>query len=304
MSRPLKLPLWQVAWVRDLVAARCGLYLGGPHEGYLSAQLATRMEEMQVNFADYARIVQESPVGGGELQTLIERLCIHETGFLRDPSDFRAVANFVLPQLAREAQRSGRRRLRLLSAGCSTGQEAYSLAMMVHEGSPLLEEIEAEIVGVDVSGDAIERAARGVYPAREVMSLPSWRRERYFRHVGTEYEVTPALRAAVRWLRWNLTGGLPLTQVDLILCRNVLIYFQEPQRDALVRTLVSALRQGGFLIAGYADSLQAYRDILDSIRVSGAVVFRRVGRPDLVQDRAAAAAPWPSAAAAGNRGVN
>jgi chemotaxis methyl-accepting protein methylase len=302
MSRALKLPEWQVMWVRDAVAARCGLYLGGPHEAYLSAQVAKRMEEMQVNFADYARMLQESPTGAGELQTLIERLCIHETGFLRDPSHFQAVARFVLPQLAREAQRCGRQRLRLVSAGCSTGQEAYSLAMMVHEGRTLLGEIEAEVVGFDVSGDVIERAARGVYPAREVMNLSAWRRQHYFRPVGTEYAVIPALQRAVRWLRWNLTGGLPLTQVDLIFCRNVLIYFQEPQRDAVVHNLASALRRGGFLVAGYADSLQAYRDILDPIRVSGAVVFRRVGRADVVQNTSTAAASRRSVAAAGNQG--
>jgi chemotaxis methyl-accepting protein methylase len=108
----------------------------------------------------------------------------------------------------------------------------------------------------------------------------------------------------VRWLRWNLTGGLPLTQVDLIFCRNVLIYFQEPQRDAVVHNLASALRRGGFLVAGYADSLQAYRDILDPIRVSGAVVFRRVGRVDVAQNGSTAAAPRRSAAAAGNRGAS
>jgi chemotaxis methyl-accepting protein methylase len=279
MSSALKLPYWQVAWLRDTVAARCGLYLGGPHEAYLSGQAATRMLEMQINFADYSRILQESPVGSGELQILIERLCIHETSFMRDPSHFQALARFIIPQLVREARRVGRQRLRMVSAGCSTGEEAYSLAMIAQEAAPVLEDITVEVVGLDVSSDAVDRATRGVYPARALATLEPWRRQRYFRSTGTEYEVAPELRSMIRWLRWNLTGGLPVMQVDVIFCRNVLIYFQGIQRRTLAGNLVAALHPRGFLVVGYTDSLQAYRDILEPIRINSAVVFRRAGRP-------------------------
>ncbi|MBI4516126.1 MAG: protein-glutamate O-methyltransferase CheR [Deltaproteobacteria bacterium] len=279
MTRTLELPEWQVAWVRDTVAARCGLYLGGPHESYLNNQVAARLRELRIGFGDYARLVQESPAGGGELQTLIERLCIHETSFLRDLAHFHALARFIFPQLVRETLRDGRRRVRLVSAGCSTGQEAYSMAMIAEESRPLLEELEVELVGLDVSGEAIDKAARGLYPARDVAMLESWRRERYFRPAGQHYEVSPELRRAVRWLRCNLADALPITQVDVIFCRNVLIYFQGTQRDGVVRNLVAALRRGGFFVAGFADSLQAYRDILEPIRTNGTVIFRRIVRP-------------------------
>lgn len=284
MARTLKLPDWQVEWVRDTVAARCGLYLGGPHEVYLSGQVAARMQEMQLNFGDYARVLQESPAGTGELQILIERLCIHETSFLRDPNHFDALARFILPQLIREAGRTGRRRFRLVSAGCSTGQEAYSLAMVALEAQPLLDGIDVEVVGFDVSGEAIERATRGLYPAREVETLPPWRRTRYFHPRGSQYEVVPELRQSVRWLRWNLTSGLPVTQVDVIFCRNVLIYFRGAQRDTVVRTLIGTLRPRGFLVVGYTDSLQPYRDLLEPVRTNGALIFRRIARPAQQKD--------------------
>jgi chemotaxis protein methyltransferase CheR len=299
MTRTLELPDWQVAWVRDAVAARCGLYLGGPHEAHLSSHVATRMRDLALSFGDYARLLQESPVSGGELQTLIERLCIHETSFLRDPGQFHALARFILPQLARDAVRDGRRRVRLISAGCSTGQEAYSLAMIAEESRPLLEDIEVEVVGLDVSGDAIERAARGRYSAREVAMLDSWRRDHYLQPVGTEFEITPELRRGVRWLRCNLTGALPVTQVDVIFCRNVLIYFQGAQRDALVRNLVAALRRGGFFVPGFADSLQAHRDILEPIRTNGTVIFRRGLRPTAIVGHGGESAPFGRMAASG-----
>ena len=275
MSSSLQLPHWQVAWVRDTVAERCGLYLGGPHETYLNTQLALRMRELRVEFPGYCQLLQESPCGGGELQALVERLCIHETSFLRDPAHFDALARFIVPQLTREANRTGRRRLRLVSAGCSTGQEAYSVAMIVDGARPLLNDIEVEIVGIDVSGDALERASRGMYSAREVATVEPWRRQRYFRPVGADFEVIPALRQSIRWLRSNLAAELPVTQVDVIFCRNVLIYFHGPQRDTLVRNLIAGLRRGGFLVTGYADSLHAYRSILQTIRTNNTVIFRR-----------------------------
>jgi len=283
MTRTLELQEWQLAWVRDVVAARCGLYLGGPHEPHLSGHVATRMRELHQNFGDYARVLQESPVGGGELQTLIERLCIHETSFMRDAAHFHALARFIVPQLVRDAQRDGRRRLRFVSAGCSTGQEAYSLAMIAAEAHPLLEDIDVEVVGLDVSGEAIDRAMRGRYMTRELLGLEPWRRERYFVQAGADHhEVVPTLRRAVRWLRCNVADVLPVTQVDVVFCRNVLIYFQGAQREALVRNLVGALRRNGFFVAGFADSLQAHRDILEPIRTNGTVIFRRAQRSALV----------------------
>lgn len=303
MTRTLELPEWQVAWVRDVVAARCGLYLGGPHETHLSGHVAARMRELRHNFGDYARVLQDSPTGGGELQTLIERLCIHETSFMRDPAHFHALARFIVPQLVRDAQREGRRRLRFVSAGCSTGQEAYSLAMIATESHPLLEDMDVEVVGLDVSGEAIDKAMRGRYLTRELGALEPWRRDRYFAQIGTDqHEVVPSLRRAVRWLRCNVADVLPVTQVDVILCRNVLIYFQGVQREALVRNLVGALRRNGFFVAGFADSLQAHRDILEPIRTNGTVIFRRtqrsaavLGTPDIRAGGSLAASPTRSA---------
>jgi chemotaxis protein methyltransferase CheR len=301
MSRSPELPYWQVAWVRDTVAQRCGLYLGGPHENYLSSQVALRMCEMQLDFGRYCQLLQDSPLGAGELQTLIERLCIYETSFLRDAEHFQALARFILPQLARDAARTGRGRLRLLSAGCSTGQEAYSLAMTVEESRPILEDLAVEVVGIDVSGDALDRAHRGVYSEREIAPLEPWRRRRYFHPAGAQFEVVPGLHQAVRWLRCNLAVELPVTQVDVIFCRNVLIYFHGVQRDALVRNLVAALRRGGFLVTGYADSLHAYRSLLQPIRTNGTVIFRRPYRPAAPSEPDVAYAPVPDRKAAGTR---
>lgn len=266
----------ETAAVREIVARRCGFYLGEPHERYLMARVCERLHELGSDFPDYLARLQGSPTGGGELQILVERLCIYETRFMRDAADFRALACCILPVLAREMRRAGRRRLRVVSAGCSTGQEAYCLAMVLHEARPELRDLTFEVVGLDISGDALRRARSGRYSEREITVLDPWRREQYFVKRDGVYEVAPFLREHVRFLQCNLATMVPISQAEVIFCRNVLIYFSPPQRREVMRSLLASLRLGGFLILGAADSAWEHRDVLQAIRVSGTVVYRRV----------------------------
>jgi chemotaxis methyl-accepting protein methylase len=266
----------EVAAVRDIVAQRCGFYLGEPHAGYLGRRIADRIQDLRLDFPSYLQRLRESPVSGGELQALVERLCIYETRFMRDAPDFRALACFVLPQLARELRQTGRRRVRVVSAGCSTGQEAYSLAMILEEAKTELGDAVVEVIGVDLSAEALERGRRGIYTGRELAALDPWRRQRYFQPRGADFEIVPRLRERVRFVQANLARDLPVTQVEVIFCRNVLIYFNAAQRHQVVRSLLAALRLGGYLIVGSADSMWAHRDVLQVMRTSGTIVFRRV----------------------------
>jgi chemotaxis methyl-accepting protein methylase len=270
-----ELSQFEVAAVRDVVAAKCGFFLGEAHQRYLGTRVAERINELGTPFQTYLEHLRDSPTGTGELQALLERLCIYETRFMRDPPDFRALSCCVLPLLVREMRRSGRQRLRVVSAGCSTGQEAYSLAMILHEAAPELRELAFEVVGLDISGDALDRARRGRYSAREVAALDQWRRERYLVPAGGEFEIAPWLRERCRFLQANLATDCPITQVEIIFCRNVLIYFNNVQRQEVIRSLLAMLRLGGFLIVGSADSTWEHRDVLQTIRVSGSIVFRR-----------------------------
>jgi chemotaxis protein methyltransferase CheR len=286
----------EVAAVRDVVLQHCGFFLGEPHERYLHCRVSERMQELGSEFPAYLERLEKSPVGGGELQVLVERLCIYETRFMRDPADFRALACCILPLLTREMRRTGRRRLRVVSAGCSTGQEAYSLAMILHEAKPELRDIAVEIVGLDMSGDALQRARTGRYSDREAATLDPWRRERYFVARGTEYEVVPWLRERVRFLQCNLSKVIPITQVEVIFCRNVLIYFNPSQRQEVIRALLASLRLGGFVVVGSADSTWEHRDVLQPIRVSGTIVYRRVKAMEVNERRGGSDAVRPSAA--------
>jgi chemotaxis protein methyltransferase CheR len=289
----------EVAAVRDIVSQRCGFFLGEPHERYLRCRVSERIQELGSEFSAYLERLEKSPVGGGELQVLVERLCIYETRFMRDPADFRALACCILPLLTREMRRTGRRRLRVVSAGCSTGQEAYTLAMILHEAKPELRDLAVEVVGLDISGDALQRARSGRYSDREVATLDPWRREHYFLSRGKEYEIVPWLREGVRFLQCNLTKVIPITQVEVIFCRNVLIYFSPTQRQEVIRSLLASLRLGGFVVVGSADSTWEHRDVLQAIRVSGTIVYRRFRAMDVNERPRSSGAAQASAASCG-----
>lgn len=290
-SRGVLLEDWQVQAVRDLVAERCGFYLGEPHMRYLQMRIGERMIERGTTFTRYLEELRGCRSGDGELQTLLERLCIYETSFFRDPAEFDALRDYVLPVLAREARQQHRRRIRLVSAGCSTGQEAYSMAMVVREFGIADFPAPVEIAGFDLSARAIERARRGWYSEREVASLPPWRRTLHFRRDGEGYTVVPELRDLVRFHQANLAEGIPFTQVDLIFCRNVLIYLDRPTRFRVMRGLIRSLRLGGFLVVGGADSVSPHRELLDPVRTHGTLLYRRARSERRSRTAARAAVP-------------
>jgi len=268
----------EVAAIRELVAQRYSLFLGEPHERYIGTRVSERLKELSLSFSQYLEALRTSPDQGGELRNLVERfLCIYETRFMRDPPDFRALACFILPQLAREMRRTGRTRLRVASAGCSTGQEVYTLAMILDEARPEIGDAHVEVVGLDLSTEALEKARRGRYGVRDIAVLDPWRQQRYFRSCGgDEVEVVPSLREKVHFTQANLAVELPITQVDVIFCRNVLIYFNPVLRQEVIRLLLSALRLGGYIVVGSADSLWSFKDILRTMRTSGTIVFQRI----------------------------
>lgn len=268
----------EVAAIREIVAQRYSLFLGEPHERYIGHRVSERLKELSVSFPQYLEALRTSPEQGGELRNLVERfLCIYETRFMRDPPDFRALACFILPQLAREMRRTGRRRLRVVSAGCSTGQEAYTLAMILDEAKPEIGDAQVEVVGLDLSTDALEKARRARYSVRDIGVLDGWRQQRYFQSCGgDEVEVVPWLREKVHFLQANLAVKLPISQVDVIFCRNVLIYFNPVLRQEVIRLLLAALRLGGYIVVGSADSLWSFKDVLRTMRTSGTMVFQRV----------------------------
>lgn len=232
-------------------------------------------------FGGYEELLLRLQSGGATRiqDAVVEAITTKETSFFRDAWLFDAILQHVLPQIAGGA----RRRIRILSAGSSLGQEAYSLAMVAKEFVDLrrsgYSEGDFSITAIDISAEAVDIAKTGLYSQKEVdRGLSEARVRRHLRREGAGWAVVDPLRRMVQFRPHNLLQSLTdLGQFDLILCRNVLIYFDEPTRQNVCQSLASALRPGGWLAVGSAESLHGIDVDLESVRFDRAYLYRKPG---------------------------
>ena len=243
-----------------------------------------------VNEAAYYQLLAKPAASGAEWDGLVERLLNHETSFFRHPPSFDALRKHILPELAdaRAHARVRGGRLNLWSAGCSTGQEAYSLAMLAMDAEALQGDF--MVWGGDISRHAIDFARRAHYGPRAIATVPDDYRQRFLRTIGTglgtEYEIVDELRQRVRFMATNLVGtdGFSANH-DVVFCHNVLIYFSSSAVTQAIALLASRLTLGGYLLLGPGEAPNERPPGLDPVNISGVRAFqRRSARPIEVRE--------------------
>jgi len=253
--------------LRDLVYREAGIWLSHTKTALLVGRLAKRLRHHGLkSFKQYYDLVINSPE---ERIQMLDALSTNETHFFREPQHFELLKSVIFPKWAEEAATGYRsRKIRVLSAGCSTGQEPYSLAMILLDRFPGWE---IEIVATDLSTRALEIARTGIWPAAKVDEIPLSYRKAFmlkgFADQAGKIKAGPEIRSVVRFFRMNLNEpAYPLTgKFEMIFCRNVLIYFDQRGREKVVRRLASFLSPDGYLFLGHAESLHAMSDRLRSI---------------------------------------
>jgi len=229
-----------------LVRARSGLMLTGERGFFVETRLAPlARREGLASVSEVIAQVRQQP-SGALARAVVEAMTIQETAFFRDRQAFAALSATVLPALAADKQQG----LRVWSAGCGHGQEAYSLAMVIDDAERPLPAV--EILASDLNSAALEKAQSGVYTHFEVQrGLPIRRLLRHFEDLEETWRVSPALRQRVRWMRLNLIDPFQVeTGYDLILCRNVVSAFAPDARLATLERMEQALAPGGRLMLG------------------------------------------------------
>jgi len=215
---------------------------------------------------------------------VIDAVTTQETSFFRDHAVFKAIREHVLPDCATKLLGSGgrRHRIRTWSAGSATGQEAYSLAMLIRElvdsdSSKKLTDDKFSILATDISGEAIVAAQTGRYSQAEVSrGLSEGQLKNHFKRETKHWTAGEPLRRLVHFRRFNLLHSpTELGPFDLILCRNVLIYFDESTRKKICSALHGILHDGGWLVLGSAESLYGVEDRMEAIHVGKAVLYRK-----------------------------
>ncbi len=242
---------------RTIVGERLGLSFDDSRLDYLADVLRQRMDATGYGrFGAYE--AKLSDPGRDEVRALAGALTVAETYFFRYWDHFRAFAEVVLPDRARAL--SGRRRIRVLSAGCASGEEAYSLAILIREHLPAAESWDVKLLGVDVNPAMIEKAAQARYSAWSLRDTSTDLRARYFRADGRTLTLDAAARTMASFQERNLVEDDPAFwhegAFDVVFCRNVLMYFSQEVMSAVVARISRALSPGGFLFLGHAETLR------------------------------------------------
>ncbi|MFW6191938.1 MAG: CheR family methyltransferase, partial [Gemmatimonadota bacterium] len=219
----------------------------------------------------YLELLEEDPE---EVQALYEDALIGVTGFLRDPDTFRVIGEDVLPRIV--SGRQAGEELRFWVAGCGTGQEAYSLAMLLHRATEdLAQRPSMKIFATDVNEDALGVARRGSYPQGIAEEVPGPLLDRYFRHEQNALQITSAIREMCIFAPHDLLTDPPFSELDLLSCRNLLIYLKADEQDRLMPYFHYALRPGGFLFLGASESVREHRNLFREIEKNHRIYQRR-----------------------------
>jgi chemotaxis protein methyltransferase CheR len=256
-------------FIRHVVNENAGIVLGPNKRQLVQGRLGRRLRELGLtSYEAYCDHVRES--GPEELVGLINALTTNVTSFFRENHHFQAMAAYMIPEALKRNEVS--RRLRIWSAGCSTGEEAYCLAMVLNECLPSGQRWDAKILATDIDSDVIEFARAGIYPMERLESVSQERLRRYFRRgVGAQAgnaRVAPDLARMVTFTTLNLLKPWPMRgPFDIIFCRNVMIYFDQRTRETLVNRFASMLVSDGYLCVGHSESIH-----------SGSAPFRLVGK--------------------------
>jgi chemotaxis protein methyltransferase CheR len=243
----------ELSEIRGLIETRSGILFDDSRERFFLTRVREHVEARKLaHGTDLLRLIKNSNV---EYESLLQRLLTQETSFFRYPAAFEALEKKVLPELHMKKFWESPRSLRIWSAGCATGEEAYSIAMTVADALEFADAWNIHILATDVSRQALEHAEHGVYGPREIETVGPRQREQYFSKNAGHFVVKPRIRNLVTFAPMNLAQVVYMGKFDCIFCMNVLIYFSPERQVQLMQRFYEYLEPGGYLFLGHAETI-------------------------------------------------
>jgi chemotaxis protein methyltransferase CheR len=210
-----------------------------------------------------------------EYDSLLERMLTQETSFFRYPAVFEAFEKRVLPEIHVSKFWKNPRTLRVWSAGCSTGEEPYSIAITIADSLSFADAWNVEILATDVGKLALKNAEKGIYSGRSLGSVNEKQLAAHFTKVENKFHVKPRLKKMISFAPMNLAAPVYVGRMDLIFCMNVLIYFTEERRRTLVQRFYEALEPGGYLFLGHSESISKMPVKFQAIVLGDCILYRK-----------------------------
>ena len=271
----------ELSEIRMLIEERTGICFDESRERFFSTRVREHLRAKGLQRGtDLLRNMRKSNV---EYEALLERLLTQETSFFRYPGVYEAFEKRVLPELHVKKFWKNPRTLRIWSAGCSTGEEPYSIAISIADSLSLADSWNVEILATDVGRQALKHAERGVYTGRSIASVSEKQLANHFSAVEGGQEVRPRLRKMVSFAQMNLASPVYLGRMDAIFCMNVLIYFSEERRRAVVQRFYETLEPGGYLFLGHSESISKMPVKFQAIVLNDCILYRKPTADELLK---------------------
>jgi len=270
----------QFLQLRDFIYEKSGIYFADSKKSLLENRLTFRLKAY--NFTDYEKyyyLLKYDPQAAKELRALYDTITTNETSFFRSPPQIEAFAEKALPDVMARREKAGEKTLRLWSAGCSTGEEAYTLGIVLKEVlKDSFREWDIKIYASDISEKALRSAKLATYSEYALRGVPAEIRQKYFKSENSQFVVTDEIRALVelQFLNFMDSARMQLMKgFDIIFCRNVLIYFDDAARKKIVSHLYDNINPGGYLFIGHSESLHNITRAFKLVHFPGALGYKK-----------------------------
>lgn len=261
--------------LRDCVYAHCGIYFDDESKYLLEKRLARRLAPLKLNsFREYYQYVKYDRKREQELMDIMDVLTTNETYFFREAFQLKAFTDEIIPELIKK---KNNKTLRIWSAGCSSGEEAYSISMLLYD-IPALYNWKIEIFGTDISQKVLTQARRAVYGKSSFRATDDEQIKRFFVQQEDGFKVCDKIREMVTFSHLNLLEGNRIGMMgtmDLIFCRNVIIYFDLPVKKQVVESFYKSLAKGGFLLLGHSESLMNVTTLFKLRHFKNDMIYQR-----------------------------